>query len=522
MIGRIEADRISHYGKLYLDYIAGAGTARDFFSHSPLDFRNSLEERSGRAYPRQDVVTALERYNGEIDAHGLAMENIGSLLDEKTFCVITGQQAGFLGGPVYTLYKIVTAIRLASHLECVLRLKVVPIFWLASEDHDFDEVNHAFVLKGDDEVGRIQFSHDLGGRPVEDLPVTPEIKRAYDGYLETLERNRFTGDVKKVIPPPEEGRFCTWIARIWAGLFSHLGLVILEPAILRGFASGFFKSALKKADDIKSGVETASRELKAEGYDPVLLSPRAGELFTFDGDGRRIRVDEPNEHIERAVSLPESYSADVLLRPLLADSVLPVVADVLGPGEISYHACLKPIYGLFGIPQPILFPRKSYTVVRSGESELMERCGASAEKIITGCFSVREAVLNILASSGPEVFDDARNGIKAALSPLLPYVEEVDPNLGKAYEQASSRAQRALDKLEERTLKAMMSKRGLSKGRLQRLHNSLLPKDSMQERIFPLPHFINFAGRDFIDTIMGAGELTDFSHNLIDVEDDHG
>ena len=135
--------------QLYLDYVSGKGAATRFFAHAPLDFAAALESRRGYPYPRQEIVYRLAQYNAGLGAHAHALQNVDALLDSTTFCVITGQQAGFLGGPAYTVYKIVTAIRLAEYLQENLQARFVPRVWLATEDHDFQEINHAYFAKGD-------------------------------------------------------------------------------------------------------------------------------------------------------------------------------------------------------------------------------------------------------------------------------------------------------------------------------------------------------------------------------------
>jgi len=148
VIERIDPSRVYPENKLYLDYIAGAASTVSLFSHSPEQFAQALAQRRAVDYPRAAISDLLREYNAGIGASSATLADIASLSDRSTFCVISGQQAGFLGGPVYTTYKIVTTIRLAASLEERLGVKVVPMFWLADEDHDFTEIIHAYVAKG--------------------------------------------------------------------------------------------------------------------------------------------------------------------------------------------------------------------------------------------------------------------------------------------------------------------------------------------------------------------------------------
>jgi len=525
-IRRIDPERCFGDNRLYVDYLAGRGAARHLYSHAPHDFRGALGARRKHQYPRVSLVEGLRGYNERLGAHGPALRNIDRLADGRTFCIITGQQAGFLGGPVYTLYKIVTALRLAELCTGTLGIDAVPVFWLATDDHDVHEVDHAYLLEEDGEVGTVRFPAVHDGRPVEALSCSPDISAAYERYFEHLAAGTRAGPppagsvqaARDTVPPPAGGRYGEWIARIWSNLFSDVGLVIVEPHILRATAGDCFRRIAGLDGEISRRVAAAGRAIQSAGYDPVPLSPRAGTLFRFDDGGRRTRLERPGEHAETAAEHPERYSPDVLLRPLMVDSILPVLAHVLGPGEFAYHAYLKPLYELFGYAQPLLYPRKSYTVLGSSETERIERYGRTVEEILCGAAAATGAPDITIPGSGGRLFDEAREGFARALAPLRPYVEAIDPGLVETHRRASSQAQRALDTLRERAVRAVMSGRGMSKGEYRRLVNLIVPKGRMQERVFPLPFFLALAGRRFLDAVMNAGELDDFSHTLITLE----
>jgi len=507
--------------RLYLDYIAGTGTAIDFFTHSPLDFATALERRQDYRYPRQIVARRLAEYNTRLGAHPRAQANIDALSDPSTFVVITGQQAGFLGGPVYTAYKIITTIRLAMDLQHNLGARFVPVFWLATEDHDFNEINHTYLLQNDGEVGRIRFNWKQEGCPIADLPITEDVKRAYSDYFGNISPVSNLSQIKERFAPHAGENFSTWHARIWSQFFSERGLVIVEPRILRLPAGDFFRFALESSAEIRHRLDDVSQRLTAAGYTPSLTSDHAGQLYTFDSAGYRIRVEAPEGHLAEVTAHPERYSADAALRPLFADAMLPTAVSVLGPGETAYQAMLRPLYDLFDLPQPVLFPRKSYTIVAKSEAERLSAYQSSIGAILSEQLDLDATFLNLVPAPELELFASARRRLEDALSPLQPYVEGIDPSLGKTWAQALTSATRSLNKLRERATKAQMSQLGFSKQELQALRNSLLPRGRLQERVFPLPHFIDRHGAGFIDEIFSAGELEDFSHNILTLEDEH-
>ena len=508
--------------KLYLDYLFGTGTAANFFTHGPLDFTSSFKSRRQHTYLRHKISRLLTEYNAKLGANPLAMENTAALESPATFCVIGGQQAGFLGGPIYTFYKIITTIRLAQHLQQTLGSRVVPVFWLASEDHDFDEINHTYFSKPDGEIGEIKFAWEQAGRPIADLPITPDMKHAYAEYFQKIPVTPNTPQVKEQFAPHAGENYCAWQARIWSGLFSAHGLVIVEPRTLRHAAADFFQFALEHADDIEHRLGAVAQRLKSAGYIPSLDAERAGRLYTFDVSGNRVRVKEPGACLAREVFFPEHYSTDVALRPLFADAMLPTVASVLGPGEIAYQSMLKPLYNLFDLPQPLLYPRKSYTIVAKSQAKRMADYKTSVTAILTKNSTSASVFRRLMPeSAGEDIFTETRQKLEAAFAPLRPYVEEIDPNLGKAWKYGFSNTLRGIDNLEQGAVKAKMSQLGFSRGELRQLSNALLPRDRLQERVFPLPSFLNRYGMKFLNAFFTAGDIDDFSHHILILEEEH-
>lgn len=521
MIDRIDPEMLPRGSRIYLDYISGKGRAAGFFTHGPLHFSAALSSREGYPFPRKEMARSLEEYNSLLAAYPSAIKNARSLADPSSFCVITGQQAGFFGGPVYTFYKIITAIRLAEHLQEALSKRFVPVLWLATEDHDLSEANRAFFLKADGEVGVVKFAWEKEGHPISDLPVNDELKRAHREYFECLAAGRAFSHAKELFSFKENEDFCTWNARIWSNLFSPRGLLIVEPRIVRPLAKEFFQFVLGNREEIRSRLEEVSQRLSAAGYTPSVTSPKAGTLYTFDPGGRRIRIDLPQEHLREAAVHPERYSTDAVLRPLLADTLFPVAASVLGPGEIAYHAHLKPLYELFRVPQPVLFPRKSCTIVARDEAELLQRYRIGVEAILTGNLEIDAAFRSLAPEPVLKIFSSARRDLEAALSSLGPFLERIDPGLKITWQQTVSNSLRNLERLEERAIKAQMSRQGFSKRDLRGLCSALLPRGRLQERVFPLPHFISRHGKGFVERVISAGPLDDFSHRIIILEGEH-
>lgn len=504
--------------KLYFDYIAASDQALDFYSFRLLDWDGSFARRREHVYPRLAVSRQLAAYNAGLGVDARARANIDALSEPDTFCVITGQQAGFMGGPAYTAYKIITAIRLAEYLADTWGTRVIPIFWLASEDHDLNEINHTYLIKSDGEIGRVRFGWNEQGRPIVDLPVGDEVRRAFDEYWRLAAPGPFTALSREAFSLRAGEGFCPWQARVWSQLFSSRGLVVVEPQVVRPAVPDFFVSALEWALQIQNRLRDVSRRLVESGYHAAITSEDAGSLYTFDGGGRRVRVRDPDARIQDAAQNPVRYSTDAALRPLLADTALPVVASVLGPGEIAYQGMLKPLYELFGLPQPVLYPRHSYTIVSRLEAERLAAYQMHVREVLAGQLDGDAVLARLVPENERALFGAAEGDLEAALLPLRAYVEGIDPSLARTWSQTVRRSVDSLAKLQQRAARARVARSGFSKLELRRIQNALLPRSRLQERVLPFTHLYSRHGPALVDRLYAAGELGDFGHHVLEME----
>lgn len=506
--------------RLFLDYVEGNARARSYYTHGPTDYRAALEARRAHAYPRAAVAELLQRYNQSLGASERTLANITALGKQDVYCVVGGQQAGFLGGPAYVAYKIDCTIQLAKRMSDELGVHVVPVFWLASEDHDFGEVNHAHYVQADGEIGRVSFDWSGKGRPIADMPVTDQVTAALDAYWSSAQPGPYAESIRALMAPASS-RYCDWLAGLWLKLYAEDGLVVVEPSTLRPAAGDLFRFALENREAIGDRLADVAAQLTGDGYTPLLAPETAGVLYTFAENGQRVRVQDSLAAVPDAQAHPEQFSTDAALRPLLADSVLPVIASTLGAGELAYQGMLCPLYELLKIPQPICFPRQSYTFVTARQSERLAAYGLHPRDILTSELDIDAVMHGLMPAEELERFAQARAGVDGALNPLKGYLEQLDPNLGRSWEQALSTAQRNIDKLEERAINVTLSRGGYARRELQSLRNALVPRGRLQERVLPMTHFLQHHGPGFLRQLRACGELERFEHTLVTLEDAH-
>lgn len=503
----------------FLDFIEGRKGATEFFEHSINSVHRLGEARQAyfTQHTRSEICDVLQEYNRTLDASAQTMGNIERLRDPNALCVIGGQQAGFLGGPLFVVYKIASMIRTAAWLSDRLSIPVLPIFWLASEDHDFTEINHTRWLDDSGALRTISFDWKEQGRPIEQLPMIETIHRAFEEANQRISFSKASDAA--IFSPAENDTYCTWHASIWSRMFSHAGLIIVEPRILRPLAKPFFMRVLSEPDVIRAALDQSASQLENCGY-PVPLEPsRAGRLFGFTEDGIRKRIEEsPSE-----LNLPDpiAYSTDAALRPLLADSLLPTIANILGPSELAYHAMLHPLYQHWEIPQPLAIPRQGATVIPKADFELLGGLAIEISEALHPEFNPTDIAKRMASDESATEFAAAQERLEDALLPLKSHVIKLDPGLETRWRQTVDQVQHQVARLEDRAVRAELARRGISVKNVQSLKPLLRPMEKAQERILSAFSFIAKYGVEWIHEMITRGEPVRFEHQLIVLEESH-
>jgi bacillithiol biosynthesis cysteine-adding enzyme BshC len=487
---------------LFRDYLTGAGQAARFYDGGRWDAEGlvaSAERALALPREREAVARALaaqQEARGATEAARRARE----LGRADAVAVLTGQQAVLFGGPLYVLYKALAAVRLAGVLEERRGRPVVPVFWVASDDHDFAEVRSTAVL---DESGQI---HTLRYAPAREPVGQPASRVLLDDTIGPLvaemARSLPAGANRDTIVARVAGcyRPGASLAGAFARLLSSLipGLVVLDPSdpALKGLMAPVLRRELAERSPTSRLAEEVGRELLAAGYHQQ-VPVRSGflNLFLVDGerhalameDGtvevrgtdRRLPLEEALAHVARR---PEDWSPGVLLRPLAQDHMLPTAAYVGGPAEIAYHAQIGPSYPHFGIPRPALVPRPSLTLVEPSQARALEAEGLT----LSDLQGDPEAVLGRWAREAyPDVeaaFARARAAVEREMTEVAGVLGELDPTLRGAADSALGRALHQIDTLREKSTRALKKRDQSRAERLRRTRDALLPGGSLQER----------------------------------------
>jgi bacillithiol biosynthesis cysteine-adding enzyme BshC len=487
---------------LFRDYLTGAKRASRFYDGGRWDL-DALAASADRAvsFARdRDALAAALSAQQEGRRAGEAAARARQLARPDAVAVVTGQQAVLLGGPLFVLYKAVAAMTLAARLEARRGRPVVPVFWVAADDHDFAEVRSTSVLDEGGQIHTLRYTpqREPVGQPASavilDETITAIVEELGGALPSGPHRDALVARVAECYRPGES------LSGAFARLLSSLlpGLVVLDPsdAALKALMAPVMSRELSERSPTSRLAEEVGRDLLAAGYhQQVPVRPGFLNLFLADGERRPLALDDgqvevrgterriPLEEAVRAVrSRPEEWSPGVLLRPLAQDHLLPTAAYVGGPAEIAYHAQIGPSYRHFGIPRPALVPRPSVTVVEPPQARALEAEGLSLSDLQADA----EAVLARWAREAyPEVeaaFASTRAALEREMAQVADALGQLDPTLRAAADSALGRALHQIDGLHEKATRALKKRDQTRAERLRRTRDALLPGGSLQER----------------------------------------
>ena len=486
------------------------GELSDFFAVPPGDTDTALSLE--RVPDRRGLVTALRAQADRFGAPDAARASLERLADPRSRTVVTGQQTGLLLGPNYTLSKAVTAIRLAERLDEPER-PVVPVFWLASQDHDTAEVDHAWLLGLDERLVRIHVDLPQGA-PTGAIGFDPAWGDVVGEALGRIEAPRV--HVEEVLgllrdAARQARTFADWFGAILARLLGPAGLVVIDPMDpdVAALARPVLDAELRDPGASSAAIRTAGERFRRQGFAPQLgRAEDATNLFLTEVDGdhpRRVllrradhgfRTDAQAYSAEDLAAIMDSDPTRVTpaagLRPVTQDVILPTAATVVGPGELRYFAQLLGVYDLHGVPMPLIWPRASATVVEPPVRRILQTYGLDVGTYLNAPELHRERAI-LVRNDAWDRFADALAALDADARSLLAYVGRIDPTLERTVDRSRSTVERTVERLRSKAASALARRDQVTTRQFDRLGAHLLPRGTHQERVLsPFGHFVKF------------------------------
>jgi bacillithiol biosynthesis cysteine-adding enzyme BshC len=519
-------------------YANDFGSIASLFAGNPADpaaWRDTITRVAGAARDRSTIASILARQLDRRGAPDAAKRAAARLLTPKSVAIVTGQQAGVFGGPLYTLFKSVTAIQLARRIEAEHGVPAVPVFWVECEDHDWKEVRSTMLLDVDCATCDITLA-DLPGsgtQPVSSLILDEDVDVALQALEAILPASEFRGELLAGLR--QSYKPGASMATAFAGWLDQLlgphGMVVFEandPAA-KPLVAEVFAGELEHPSRTADLVREAGVSMQRLGHEPqVVPTEDSTALFYMDAAGRRPIKRRGSDFAigdtarpagalaAEARTHPERFSPNVLLRPLVQDRLFPTACYVGGPSELAYQAQLGGVYRAFGVPAPLLVSRASATLLDSGAAKFLDRSGVDFE----GLQPQDDGLLNrLLASLMPPELDraleEAAEEIRGRLAAIQAAVPAVDPTLAGAAETTRDRMLESLKTLQGKIVQASKRKDDTLRRQLQRARALAFPGGHPQERAISLTFFVNRYGPRLVERLIEALPLETDKHYVL-------
>jgi bacillithiol biosynthesis cysteine-adding enzyme BshC len=534
---------IPGHENIYLDYLYEYEKVSRFFK---TNFRNKdeflnifkvISEANGTN--RNNLVDIIKSQYDNYTPSAKTISNIDLLKSKKTLTVVTGQQLGMLGGPLYTFYKIITAIKLSTYLsERYDNFNFVPVFWLEGDDHDFNEIRHVNLIndKNDFQVFNygVEVSEDEDRCSVGFIKIDDSISEFLDEIKQSIRNTEFTsGLFARLKTFYSSGKsFKDAFKELLFWLFDKYGLILFDPQdkSIKDMMKPIFRDELtnfRKHTETMVGVSAELEDLYHAQVKvrPVnlfystdggrfLLDPVDNE-FRLHKRRKRFSYDELMNLIETE---PENFSPNVLLRPVCQDYILPTVFYVGGPGEVAYFAQVLPLYDFFNVHSPIIYPRSSVTIMEKNISAIIDKYNLSINQAFWEPEALKQSVLASLSDiTVDDIFSDATEKIDLVLDQLKEKLFEFDKSISDASTKYRQKILNYLEELKGKAIESQKKKHETTLRQIDKLSSTLLPNGSLQERELNFIYFVNKYGYEILDKIFEELAINKFEHQVISI-----
>jgi bacillithiol synthase len=474
-------------------------------------------QRRSRAEMAQCLAAQQERRG----APPACRDAAARLTDPQTVAVVTGQQAGAFGGPLFTLLKAISALQLAHQASTLLGSPVVAVFWVDAEDHDWDEIASCTVLDAQYQPRTVTLPapEGAGELPIAKLRPDERVLESVEALGATLPRTEFTDwtlDLLRTSYRPGVGMaeaFATWLESV---LGPH-GLIVFDAAdsSTKRLVADVFKTEIASPGQTAALAAKAGERLAALGHAPQVV-PQADSVSLFYLDGARKPIKRqgdqfvvgdrsyPAEALAAEIAArPEQFSPNVLLRPIVQDTLFPTICYVSGPSELAYLGQLREVYQHFGVAMPLVHPRASATLVDSATQRFLTKYGVALEDLQPQ----DESALNkLLQSQLPPTVEaaikEADEAVARAMQRVVQVIPAVDPTLAGAAKTTLGKMEHEIRSLHGKVIQAVKKRDETLRRQFTRAQAQTFPQGQPQERVLGVPFFLNLYGSALVDRLL--------------------
>jgi bacillithiol biosynthesis cysteine-adding enzyme BshC len=534
--------QIPHTTRLFADFLAYSPAVQPFYPHSPHFSEWSKAEGSGLQYDpsrRERVGAILQRQNQACGCSPQTLANI-TRLRQGAAAIVTGQQVGLFGGPMFAIYKALTAVKLAEEATAA-GVDSVPVFWLATSDHDLAEVNHV-SLPGPDGVLRTltTSSHGVAGAPVSQVRLGEEILPVVEEAVSLLGDSEASQFLRESYRPGET--LGTAFARFYARLFAEWGVILLDAsdAELHRVAAPVARAAIERAEELDAALLARGEALEKAGYSQQVKVTASSVLLFAMREGARTPIyrregsnkasefaigSEPGaeklssaELLDRIDSAPQNFSPNVLLRPVVQDYLLPTLAYTGGAAEAAYFAQAGAVYdAILGRVTPIV-PRFSATLVEPKVQRWLNQYDIAVRNAFDGPEVLRQTLASrTLPADLQAAFERANQSVEESFSALKEALAKLDPTLVEASQTGASKVHYQLDRLRERAMAAELRRSEVVRRHAEALSQMLYPENALQERGVAGIYFVARHGTELLGRLHETMRTDCQDHQILDL-----
>jgi len=534
---------IPGHQNLFLDYLYEYENVSEFYAN---DFRNkenyikifkNISESRRNFEP--EISSLFTKQYSNFDPSELTLKNIKRLSDKKTLAVVTGQQLGILGGPLYTFNKIITTIKLSRFLtERYDDYNFVPVFWMEADDHDFNEVRSIKLINDGNSLVSIGYKDEVEEDEAKQSVGFIKLDESLNEFFSKLDKNLKETEFKSALLEnlrsyySNGSTFKQAFRNLIFNYFDQYGLIIFDPQDdeVKKLLKPVFE---KEITDFRIHTEKlvhVSATLEELYHAQVKVKPV--NLFLRIDDGRHLIEPVENEFrlrrkrksfsqeqlLELLENEPEKFSPNVLLRPICQDYLFPTAFYVGGPSEIAYFAQIKPLYEFYNITCPIIYPRSSVTILESAISNSLDKYSVSINDIFMDVEGTKKKIINsVEESSLDELFAGITNQLEEAFDQLKEKLFDLDKTIADSSNRYRDKIFSSINELKSKAEKAQQKKYEVTLRQIDRAAVNLFPNSTLQEREINFTYFVNKYGEQFLKKLFDELQINKFEHQIIKI-----
>jgi len=468
---------------------------------------------------RIEMAELISRFNAQFPGQPPADKLTAMLSDEKTVTIATGQQLSLFGGPLYTIYKTISVIHLAKRLTRDTGRHVIPVFWLADEDHDFEEIA-SIGLPGKNGLDRFLLPCDSCARHAAGSIIIDENFESFrNDVYQSLQPTDFSRELISLLDEAyATGRtYRDAFGYLLSRLFSDYGLILAGSNYneAKKLARSCIKKAITCAGEIQASLENQSRDLSENYHQQVQITDSL--LFWHDDKHGRVRLKHENgvwyrepgvsysseELLSLSESQSERFSPNVFLRPIIQDTILPNAAYVGGPAEIAYYGQMKPVYKFFNLEMPFIAARMSATLVEPAIQRAQNELPFGFHDYMKRFEDLEQHYLRNQGNSEIDVhFDTWKQQLGELADKMVEQIGITDPGLLKHSKALTKEQTKSIGKLKKKMLNTIRQKEEVQTNRIKKVKSALFPNDKLQEREIAFIYYMNKFGLDLFYRIL--------------------